>query len=303
MMNLSLATGSGRSLSDAVNQLAAAINRELISLADLAQEDTVSAVHLVRKRLKLYRAFVKLFKKCGPEEKLKPANISLRDFGKSFSELRDAHVRSDTLRLLLSEKKLKHQTEAIRSLLDRNQKTINELETALLDEQDLFARLEKQVYSETTIHDYLQSLTPSTACIRKGIINTFTQCDTLNKMRQSDTDPDGLHEWRKRIKDLQYQYELMDHYLPPHIHPSAEQINSLADLLGHDQDLHNLKTWISGLSSVDPGDTDAEALLSYLKRKRKRLGKEMDSLGNTVFSVSPKKFENQLNTYHHDAAG
>ena len=296
-MNLSLATGSGRSLSAAVNQTAAAINHELISLADLAQEDTVSAVHLVRKRFKLYRAFVKLFKNCGPEEKLKSANRALRDLGKSFSELRDAHVRSETLRNLLSGQVPEQHTRAIMALLQHNQKTIIELETALLNEQQLFTRLKNRIQSETAIDEYLQSLTASATCIRAGILCTFSQCHALNGMRENDTDPDRLHEWRKRIKDLQYQYELTVHCLPPELDPSDEQINALADLLGQDQDLHNLKTWIHGISPVDTGDTDAEALISHLNQLRQCLEPEIDRLGNAVFSISPEEFENQLNSY------
>ena len=299
-MNLSPTpqNGSGQSLFDAVNQLAASINHELISLADLAKEDSVSAVHLVRKRFKLYRAFIKLFKKCGPEGKLKSANQALRDLGKSFSELRDAHVRSETLRLLLTVLEMKPHSESIRMLLVHNDKSIRELETVLLDEQDLFARLENRILSDTTIHDYIQSLTPTLTCMRKGFLSTFKQCQTLYGMRQSDTDPDRLHEWRKRIKDLQYQYELTLHYLPPHLDPSNDQINALTDLLGHDQDLHNLKTWIHGLSSADRGDTNAdEALVSHLNQLRKRLEPEIDRLGDLVFSIKPEEFENQLNIY------
>lgn len=304
-MNISLAPGSVRSLSAAVNQSAADINRELLTLPDLAQEDPVSAVHLVRKRFKLYRAFVKLFRNCGPEEKLKTANRTLRDLGKQFSELRDAHVRSETLRLLLSDEELEHHKEATMALLQHNDKTIMELETELLDEQHLFTRLESGIRPDTTIDDYLQSLTPSASCIRAGITGTFTQCHALNVMRQSDSepDPDRLHEWRKRTKDLQYQYELSVHFMPASLRPSAENINALTELLGHDQDLHNLKTWIPLQADIDIADNDAAALLSRLKHMRKHIGKKIDRLGNRIFSVTPEEFADQLNVYGHDTAG
>jgi CHAD domain-containing protein len=297
-MTLSSESGSSQSLKPAILQISVSIIVDLRDAAGLAGTAPVEAVHSARKLLKKYRALLKLVKYCPADENIEKANIFLRNLGRNFSELRDAHVRADTLLALAHDEKFDSAESAISKLIEFNDQTVDRLEQNLINDERHFEFLTEKLLNENLAETFLHSLNPDRICVFTGFIKTYAKCHSIYSELHDHTDAELLHEWRKRVKDLQYQFEIMSEWLPPDFSPSSDKIDTLTEFLGHDQDLNNLRLWIKEEAKQHISSNHQKALRKHIKRMHKHLRSKIDDAAEIVFSVSPKDFQEQLLDSH-----
>ncbi|MDX1592593.1 MAG: CHAD domain-containing protein, partial [Balneolaceae bacterium] len=244
-MNHSSETGSAETPDESVTRYSGSIENELIAAAGQADRDPVVAVHSVRKLLKKYRALLKLVKGCSSGIDPERANHFLRDLGRNFSQLRDAHVRSETLSLLAATNLLPSCRDLISELLKENQRTIDQLEHKVIDEDQHFDTLKADLTSDNPVQSFIESLNTDSKCLIAGLSETYAKCHRLYLELHNQKNAELLHEWRKRIKDLQHQHEMVSALLPSDLFAASENIDPLTERLGRDQDLNNLRLWIN----------------------------------------------------------
>ena len=92
----------------------------------------VEVTHELRKGLKRIRALVKLIRHKQPDEIYSETNVVLRDWGRIFSDLRDAHVRTDVLGQLSEFTKLKTLKSDLIRLSGINRMEISALNASLI---------------------------------------------------------------------------------------------------------------------------------------------------------------------------
>ena len=117
-----------------------------------------------------------------------------------------------------------------------------------------------------------------------------------------DPSDEKLHEWRKRVKDLRYQLELLEPVWPDVMKATAEQANVLSDLLGDDHDLAVLRELLGGELKDVLSKEASETLQALIDRKRADLQHSSASLSEKLFAESPKQFESRLKVYWKAAA-
>ncbi len=219
------------------------ICEELFGFIELRKENPVEATHQSRKKLKLLRAFAKLIKPARNDADYKVANILLRDWGRAFSGLRDAHVRSILLNDLYINPGFEDQNQVIGELQKRNQKVVSSLEKSTLHSFDEFALLEKNLKQNLEVRHYF-SEPADTDLVTKGFETSFLKSKKAFSCAFASVDADDVHEWRKRAKDIQYQTELLM--------PTTEegtvlrfhtQISDICEHLGNANDFHMLYVW------------------------------------------------------------
>lgn len=300
-MIIPIKSDSDLSVTKSVFTTSESIQQDIFDSADLSKTDKVESVHLVRKRLKLYRAFLKLFRNCSRPEKLEAANHFLRDQGRNFSELRDAHVRNAAFETMLSDRNIMVYSEFVKILAEYNRTITNELETSLIVDHDIFNKLKNALNSNPIIDDCLKSADLSAECIAGGLADTFEMCCNTYYNVKLKPSAEQMHEWRKRVKDLQYQYELTVHLRPAEMEPLYEDILAMTELLGLDQDLNNLITWILQLPENLPKSDMQPAFHTSLVKKRKRLKAGINHLGKALFTIDPDQFRQRLKPiYSHE---
>ena len=109
--------------------------------------------------------------------------------------------------------------------------------------------------------------------------------------------PENFHEWRKRVKYLWHQVEVLLLIQPEILTEMANELHALSDYLGEDHDLAVLRNTI--LTAPIYADWESEALLfvQIIDQERLVLEKYALALGGRLFSFTPKKFIRRMKTY------
>lgn len=107
---------------------------------------------------------------------------------------------------------------------------------------------------------------------------------------------EDLHDWRKQVKYLWHQLQILEPSWPGLLGELASQAHKLADHLGDDHDLAVLRQKIT--SNADAFETqDRDALLAMLDRRRKQLQDKAFKLGARMFEEKPRRFTTRIGRY------
>lgn len=258
------------------------IRAELLYSVRKHRSDIVESTHLTRKRLKLFRAFFKLLKECADSKELKQLNTRFRNWGQSLSELRDVHVHQ-----LFIEEAITNPSEVISTnlLLEiRNiaGQQVDQMEQRLVTEGELFNNLERQIGNYSLPHSFIESNQFDAACILKGFKLSFQKSHQAFIEAESSKLTEPFHEWRKRLKDVQYQLDLLRSH-QKHINISASDVEQICEILGKDQDLNNFIHWMDKLNL---NTKSAKDWVLSLKKSQLDLKHQLITEGNRFYKHS-----------------
>jgi CHAD domain-containing protein len=113
---------------------------------------------------------------------------------------------------------------------------------------------------------------------------------------QSRTTAD-LHEWRKQVKYLRYQFHLLEPLWPAIIGELADQAHALTEYLGEDHDLAVLEQRIRGGDRKLLDDQTRGALLALIERCRRRLQDKAFVLGQRLYEERPAQLRRRFGQY------
>jgi CHAD domain-containing protein len=284
-MIIPLEIRSDQSFSDSARQTAESINEELIFAANLSSSNLPESVHLIRKRLKLYRAFLKLLRDCAGSDEYKKINSRLRDLGRNFSELRDAHVRIHLLESFQTEQVFRSYEGIIKRLLEVTREQAQLIELQMRSGKDPFRHLSDSISKNKSAERFLESLDNDCAP-EQGFAVAYEKAYNAYYACYLYPSAELLHEWRKRVKDLQYQCELAPWLTSSISGTLYEDIVTLAELLGEDQDVNNLLNWIFSNPELLQED-EVSAFSSILRSRRNKLKGVIHHVGKTLFRDEP----------------
>jgi CHAD domain-containing protein len=271
------------------------IDEQLASaLTDLRSSDAKkadSAVHAARKRLKRIRALVRLVRQELGEETFNRENAAFRDAGGSLSEARDAAVLVATLDSLKSTVDPAAFAAARKKLLARRRavarrvlQTGSALETVAVQ----IEAARQRVANWNIGHDGWDSLKP-------GLKHIYDQARAAYQCAEVGGQPELFHEWRKRVKDLWHQTEVLEAIWPEVMKSLADQFHALADILGEEHDLSVLKSVLEAEALARAEEVSAVAEAAGSKRAQRQ--QEAKSLGARIFAERPGAFTKRLGHY------
>jgi len=269
-------------LNDELLAVSGSIKAELIRSIQLHSTNIVESTHLTRKRLKLYRAFIKLFKKCGDEDSLKQLNTTFRRWGETFSELRDAHVHRMFITSTIVGDLKSIDPGVIQKIQEEANHQIEQLENRLVVQGDVFKNLEVQVQNHSSADTFIRTHKFETAHILEGFKLAFRKSHRAFKLAESSRLSEPFHEWRKRLKDVQYQLDLLRSH-QNEINFSASDVEHICEKLGKGQDLNNFIQWV-GTLKLEPESVNR--LLHHLKKSQIKLKKQLIIEGNRFYKHS-----------------
>ncbi|TVR15396.1 MAG: CHAD domain-containing protein [Balneolaceae bacterium] len=263
------------------------ICNELFGFIELRNENLVETTHQSRKKLKLFRAFAKLIKPARNDADYKIANFLLRDWGRVFSDLRDAHVRRILMHDLHINPDYEDEKYVVEELLKRNRAEITTLEKNTLHSIDEFTLLEKNLKQNPEISHYFSKPADINLVI-KGFQTSFLKSKEAFYFAFTSADAEDVHEWRKRAKDIQYQTELLmpatekDDILRFHT-----QISDICEHLGNANDMHMLYVW-AGKNVVLHNSDQYAALLKKINEANTVSSKMAKESGNYFYDDYPE---------------
>jgi CHAD domain-containing protein len=99
---------------------------------------------------------------------------------------------------------------------------------------------------------------------------------------------EGLHEWRKRAKELWYDHTLLESLWKPVMGAVGDEAHTLSDLLGDDHDLAVLLAWAREHAEAPP------ELVGAVEARRTDLQQQALELGARLYADRPKVFLRRL---------
>ena len=250
-----------------------------------------AAVHAARKRLKRIRAVVRLVREELGEEIFAPENAAFRDAGGSLSEARDAAVLIDTLDGLKKSVDPAAFSAARKKLLARRrvvQKRVleagNGLETVAAQVES--ARL--RVATWPIARDGWDAIKP-------GLKRIYGEGRIASERAEVGGEAELFHEWRKRVKDLWHQLEVLEAVWPEVVKVVAEQCHALADILGEEHDLSVLKSVLEAEALARAEEVSPVVEAAEVKRACRQ--REAKALGGRLFAERAGAFAKRIGNY------
>ena len=246
----------------------------------------IAAAHKARKRLKKLRALLRLVRGAIGEKVFKEHNKLFRDAGRASSSFRDASVMLASFDHLLEHFHRRPSSSSLKSirahLLKRRRELLHEdshssqirhtakhLQTAKRDSRKWKLKCE------------------GWTAVRGGLQQTYRDGRKAFLAAENDPRDTKLHEWRKRVKDLRHQLELLRELWPRELQMVADEAHQLGDWLGNDHDLAMLRETLANAVGM-------ETVQRLINSRRKQLQAEAILLGSRLYRRKPAAFTKRI---------
>jgi CHAD domain-containing protein len=240
------------------------------------------AVHAVRKRCKRVRATLRLLREQNPEFCRAESRVA-RDLGRSLARLRDAEVLQKTFEKLATDWRGEESLARLRG----------ELPTAGADDVDAALRRVKAI--SRAARGRLAAAHPGRG-VTFGAVESALQGSyrrgraAMERCRVAGPE-EAFHEWRKRVKDLGYQAQIVRRIWPPVLRGWQAELEGLGEILGDDHDLAGLQD-----VTADRG-YDSREWRERLDERMRELRTEALKRGRCLFGEKPGSFRRRLRRY------
>lgn len=238
---------------------------------------------------------MKLLKGLKQSEETSAVNLILRDVGRNFSELRDAHVRQ----LLLFELKNHSNNAPYQTIFEQleklNQSAIKHTEHSMLVEEKEFLALKEFWENNDKLNTYFLIHNSDPQKTVEEFSQSYLKSFNAFTVSIESLDPNLLHEWRKRLKDVQYQFELLYDNLNRDIQKYYLLIQELCNVLGELNDYDMMNRWIAANHHELQADENLYTLLSdELLKHQESLLSVARANGTNLYRCTPDQFKVQL---------
>jgi CHAD domain-containing protein len=267
----------------------------LEELGDVEPRQADAAVHSARKRFKRIRALVRLVRQGLGPEVFARENAAFRDAGGSLGEVRDANVLVQTLDSLKGEVEAAAFTAARKRLLARRRAVKRRVLAGADNALQAVAHHVQAAQQRAAEWQIAGVDGEGWEALAPGLKRVYRDGRAAFQRAQVGDHPELFHEWRKRVKDLWHQMEVLEGVWPELLKPLAEEFHALADTLGQEHDL-------SVLEAVLQADALARAeapsgVIPALEAKRAGLRAEAARRGKFLFAEKPGAFTKRMTRY------
>lgn len=277
----------------AADRLDGAIEYLARALIDPEQNDLEVAVHEARKRCKWSRGLSRLVQPSLGDD-FRWFDRTVRGAANQLSALRDAQAIVATFDALLATEP----NDPVLSAARRRQAEISAEAT-----REAVASGDERIATALTM---LAEARAASSCwkirrpadtIEAGVAATYRQGrSALRRVRADPTDQE-FHEWRKAVKYLWYQMQLLHDAAPSVLGPLADELDLLSEALGNDHDLAVLVA----LLDARPGDYGTPSEVAHIRElargRQEELRIDAVRAGATIYAEPPKAFARRITRY------
>lgn len=253
---------------------------------------TDTDIHDARKQLKKSRAALRLLRVSIGEIAYRRENAALRDAARPLGAARDSRVLVAALDALLERRR----SNARPLKLDRFRRILRQQQTqarralsatrAAKQRAALIAVVERSERWRLQGDDW--------AVIADGLTRIYRGGRKKLAQASDSRDAEHLHDWRKQIKYLWHQLQILEPLCPGKIGALANRCHKLANFLGDDHDLAVLRRKIETHPKAFARTQDLDELLRRLDRRRVQLQDEAFVLGSKLFADEPRVFTRRM---------
>lgn len=267
------------------------------------------AVHQTRKATKRVRALLRLVRSEIGERTYQAENRVLRDVSRAVSVVRDDRVLVTTvagIRGRYSDLLAPHSFAGLEATLDqwalrrRNEFIFGDALGQVMSRL-VAARARYQawplegdavagLYGRKPIRNQFSAIGPGLEqTYRRGRAEMET---ALHSRRAAD-----LHAWRKRVKYLRHQIEILTPVFPEMLGATSSSFDRLGESLGEEHDLAELVSLLDRQPQLCPDPVERTMLVALAQHRRARLVDAAAVLGSRVYAESPRRFIDRVESY------
>jgi CHAD domain-containing protein len=253
------------------------------------------AIHDARKRFKKVRALLRLVRPELGEKVYRRENARLRDAARPLSEVRDARVLIEALDGLAESAggDGKSFGPVRKALLARQRATRRRV---LQEEQAPAQIAEAAAEARQRVKEW-DIGRKGWAALAQGLKRVYKAGRDAFDAALAEPSVENLHEWRKQVKYLWHQLQVLGPTWPGLMDELSKQAHDLADHLGDDHDLAVLRDLLvrEGAQWAAPGTVTK--LLDLIDVRRGELQHAAAQLGQRLYADRPKALLNRLHSY------
>lgn len=254
-----------------------------LALMDLDPQD---AIHELRKHTKRLRALLRLLRPVLKQSKYRKQNQALRTIAQSFASQRDSDAFSETLERLSV----------------RLRQTFSNADLVAI--QDRLS--EHQHQNRHALHVLIENAFEQTMVCRKGcekldvklsrkqlcelFLTSYIQSQKRFKKVNQSSQASDFHNWRKSVKALYYQSQLLRKNgvnLPKSF---RKDLNLLGETLGEYQDVSMLIERVEADPELLLDLVDQPTFIQELNVARNHIGRRAQVLALVLLARKPKRF-------------
>ncbi len=221
---------------------------ESIDQLSMAGADPDVVVHEVRKSVKRIRAVLRLARPAMEDADYRRENLHFRDMGRRLAEARDAAVLPETLaRILRASDRLEGEIDRIsRDLIGPYAGHALPGDPGLILVKDLIAGFRSAAARAAAIN----FAAPDCDFLYQGLVETAGEaCSGFEAALQAPDSFETFHEWRKQVKYLWHQFEIVSTIAASINAVLIEDLEHLSEQLGLAHDTANLHMRLEGMDS------------------------------------------------------
>jgi CHAD domain-containing protein len=242
-------------------------------------------IHQARLCCKRQRSILRLFRFALGESHYKSLNEFYRDKSRQLSPLRDLTANMETCDLLLGRTKKDDAVKylcKIKNLFIRERNSILQSATFKKVKSDVMADFH-QMGNKLLQTDIVNK--EGDKVLGRGITAIICRARKEFKVNADSIDPHSMHQWRKRVKYLGYQLNIITPFWPSIVGAFSAEIQVLAKLLGKHHDLFMLETHLKQIKNESGSKKEASFILRKLYRERTAIEKKSLQLGTRMFGI------------------
>lgn len=286
-------------------------DRAIYGLID-PDADVDKAVHEARKAMKRLRAVLRLVRSEIGDRAYRAENALLRDTARLIAPMRDGAVMVDAVRNLRTDygdrlSPLVFQ-ELESALLDRHLRRRGRV----LDDETIFPRVVANLraararYASWPVEDdEFPPPGPSNhpvishrfSSVGPGLQATYARGRREMQLAMREPTSEHFHAWRKRVKYLRHQTEVLAPLWPDVVGGMAKSFDRLGEILGEEHDLAVLLQLVAGVPSLCPDPVDRSLLAALAQHRRSELRVAAGALGTRLFAERPDRFAERIGAY------
>ncbi len=265
-----------------------------IELCRHPAEERGVTVHEVRKHLKKLRAALRLAADEVGKDRHTREDRNLRDIGKLVSDLRDAQVRLQTfdqLRDVMIKRTGCNPFPTIEQLLSMERDSFSAA----------FAGWQKQAIPKLEeVRDRL-SKWPTEGInwkqICAAVAKTYKRGQRRLQKAIKNPEPENLHAWRQRMKDLWYQLRIVQPLNRLVLEEIAIDAKTLGELLGRGHDYTFLLLRLKNERGDEALDAELDQLERLIQKRSAKLNLDALELGRRFYAEPAKAFAKRISIF------
>jgi len=274
-------------LSMGTRRLLRELGEQIIACPSAPDADHSTALHEARKSCKRARAVLRLVRDHLGDEVYARENQRFRDAARLLAGARDSWVMLSLVdRLVAEDDGLLEDASlvAFRAQLVERQRADGSRTAGGTDVWEMVEAMMGEGLAE--LHGRAQgSLGVQDLC--RGVRRVYAQARHALRRSRVGQVPEHLHEWRKQVKYLWHQVEVLTEMWPQLLTPLAAELHLLADYLGDDHDLVVLRSVAVDARRELGGPPALQRLLEQIDDRRRVLAALAMPLGARMFTDPP----------------